>query len=291
MAQPIPPEYATIKEISMQLEALFQQPHALPTAPKIVDELVRSFDDPGISTEDIARKLGADPALSAKLLRLANSAYYHVSRSIGTVEDAVLMLGFVTVPTLVISSGLVNGFKGVPGLDLPQFWRYSLHSAVAARWIARQSGENQDLAFTIGMMHAIGQLVIHAAMPEQAMQLDKIAPPFDARRLDAERVSWGYSYADVGAELARRWKFPPAFAEAIAAFPDPLAGAQIKRLAAVVHLGAWRAHIEENHLSEEEIAACYPADVAQALGLAPRLLTETMPSPAELAAGLEELVH
>lgn len=275
----------------MQLEALFQQPHALPTAPKIVDELVRSFDDPGVSTEDIARKLGADPALSAKLLRLANSAYYHVSRSIGTVEDAVLMLGFVTVRTLVISSGLVNGFKGVPGLDLPQFWRYSLHGAVAARWIAKQSGDNQDLAFTIGMMHAIGQLVIHAAMPEQAMQLDKIAPPFDARRLDAERVSWGYSYADVGAELARRWKFPPAFAEAIAAFPDPLAATPVKRLAAVVHLAAWRARIEENHLSREEIAACYPLEVAQALGLAPDVLTEKMPAPAELAAGLEELVH
>ena len=71
----------------MQLEALFQQPHALPVAPMIVNELVRSFDNPAIATEDIARQLGADPVLSAKLLRLANSAYYHVSRSVGTVED------------------------------------------------------------------------------------------------------------------------------------------------------------------------------------------------------------
>ena len=58
----------------MQLEALFQQPHALPVAPKIVNELVRSFDNPAIATEDIARQLRADPVLSAKLLRLANSA-------------------------------------------------------------------------------------------------------------------------------------------------------------------------------------------------------------------------
>jgi HD-like signal output (HDOD) protein len=284
------PYRANAKEIAMQLEALFQHPHALPAAPKIVDELVRSFDNPAIATEDIARQLGADPALSAKLLRLANSAYYHVSRSIGTVEDAVLMLGFVTVRTLVISSGLVSGFKAVPGLNLPQFWRYSLHSAVSARWIAKQTGDNQDLAFTIGMMHAIGQLVIHAAMPEQAMQLDKIAPPLDARRLDAERVSLGYDYAQVGAELARRWKFPPAFAEAIAAFPDPLAKPPLNRLVAIIHLAAWRARIEENALSNEEIIACYPNEVAEALGLPPSVLVDRMPPPAELSAGLEELV-
>jgi len=128
----------------MQLEALFPATPRPARRPEVVDELVRSFDNPAIATEDIARQLGADPVLSAKLLRLANSAYYHVSRSVGTVEDAVLMLGFVTVRTLVISSGLVSGYKTVPGLNLPQFWRYSLHSAVSARWIARQTGDNQD---------------------------------------------------------------------------------------------------------------------------------------------------
>lgn len=111
----------------MKLDALFQNPTALPTAPKVVEELISSFDKASVSTEEIAKKLSTDPVLSAKLLRLANSAYYHVSRSIGTVEDAVLMLGFVTVRTLVISSGLVSGFKTVPGLDLKQFWRQARH--------------------------------------------------------------------------------------------------------------------------------------------------------------------
>src|SRR5471032_3239738 len=209
----------------MKLDALFQNPTALPTAPKVVEELISSFDKASVSTEEIAKKLSTDPVLSAKLLRLANSAYYHVSRSIGTVEDAVLMLGFVTVRTLVISSGLVSGFKTVPGLDLKQFWRYSLHTAVSAKWIAKQSGENTDLAFTIGMMHAIGQLVIHSAMPEQAMALDEIA-------------SLGYCYADVGAELARRWKFPDAFAETISALPDPLHHESDNNLAIVIALAA-----------------------------------------------------
>ncbi len=275
----------------MKIDALFQNPHALPTAPKVVEELITSFDKASVSTEEIAKKLATDPVLSAKLLRLANSAYYHVSRSIGTVDDAVLMLGFVTVRTLVISSGLVSGFKTVPGLDLKQFWRYNLNAAVAAKWIAKQVGENTDLAFTIGMMHSIGQLVIHSGMPEQALELDKIAAPLDARRLDAEQVSFGYTFADVGAELAVRWKFPEAFSHTIGGFPDPLGKTPLNRMSAVIHLAAWRARVAENKLSPDEIAASYPTAVADALGLAPNALIDKMPALAELSAGLEELVH
>ena len=274
----------------MKLDALFQNPTALPTAPKVVEELISSFDKASVSTEEIAKKLSTDPVLSAKLLRLANSTYYHVSRSIGTVEDAVLMLGFVTVRTLVISSGLVSGFKTVPGLDLKQFWRYSLHTAVAAKWIAKKTKENTDLAFTIGMMHAIGQLVIHSAMAEQAMALDKVAGPLDSRRLDAEQTSFGFTFADVGAELAKRWKFPLTFSETILAFPEPHHNGELNRLAAVVSLAAWRARVEQAELSEEEIAACYPVELAEELGLEDNALIDDMPPPDELSAGLEELV-
>ncbi len=79
----------------MTLETLLQNPNALPTAPKVVDELINSFENPDVMVEEIAKKLSLDPVLSAKLLRLANSAYYHVSRRIGNVGDAVRMLGFV----------------------------------------------------------------------------------------------------------------------------------------------------------------------------------------------------
>jgi HD-like signal output (HDOD) protein len=275
----------------MTIEALFQNQPNLPTAPKVVEDLISSFDDAAVSVEEISRKLATDPVLSAKLLRLANSAYYHVSRSIGTVDDAVMMLGFVTVRTLVISAGLVSGFKTVPGLDLKQFWRYNLNAAVAAKWIAKKAGENTDLAFTIGMMHSIGQLVMHAAASQQAQELDKTVAPLSPARLDAEQEAFGYRFSDVGAELALRWKFPEVFANTIRAFPDPLGQTAFSRLAGVIHLAAWRARLDENKLSEEEIAASYPLAVAHSLGLAPGLLTEDMPALAELSAGLDELVH
>lgn len=274
----------------MKIEALFQQPNALPVAPKVVQILISSFNNERVSVEDVARMLAVDPVLSAKLLRLANSAYFRVSRSVSTVHDAVMLLGFVTVRTLVISSGLVNGFKSAPGLDLKQFWRYSLNTAVAARWLALQADEDPELAFTIGMMHAIGQLVIHAGMPEQAQLLDKTVKPLDTRRLDSERKSFGYDYAEVGAELAERWKFPGTFSEVIRAFPKPLKHQPFKPMAAIIHLAAWFAQANENGLSPDDIRADCPAELAARLGLDPYILLDKMPPLSELSKGLEELV-
>lgn len=274
----------------MKIDALFQHPEALPTAPKIVQDLIDSFNNDSVSIDDIAKKLALDPVLSAKLLRLGNSAHYHVSRSIGTVDDAVLMLGFVTVRTLVISSGLVGGFKAMPGVDLKQFWRYSMHTAVVAKWLAKEARENSDLAFTIGMMHAIGQLVMHVGMSEKALQIDKVAGPLDPRRFDIEKQSFEFNFADVGAELSRRWKFPDTFAEAIKAFPDPLDQLVFKPMAAIIHVAAWFARTEANSLSADEVRATCPTDVMARLGLDPYLLIDKMPPLSELSAGLEEMV-
>jgi HD-like signal output (HDOD) protein len=274
----------------MTLDELFQNQHSLPSAPKVVEDLISSFDDPNVSVEDVAKKLANDPVLSAKLLRLANSAYYHVSREIGTVDDAVKMLGFVTVRTLVISAGLVSGFKTVPGMDLRQFWRFNLHTAVAAKWLARQAKENMDVAFTIGMMHSIGQLVLHAALPEQVQAIDAECPALDHGRLAAERAALGYDFGDVGSLLSIRWKFPDVFSGTIRAVGDPLAETPPNRLAAVIHLAAWRARVEELHPGPEEIEASYPFAIEKMLGLAPRTLLDLMPPPAELAAGLDELI-
>lgn len=274
----------------MKLDALFQHPDALPTAPKLVQELIESFNSDNVSTDEIVRKLAIDQVLSAKLLRLANSAYFHVSRSIGTVEDAVTMLGFVTVRTLVISNGLVNGFKAMPGLDLKKFWRYSLHTAVIAKWLAKKARQNGDQAFTVGLMHGIGQLVMHTAMPEQMLQLDKIAPPLDPRRLDIETTSFGYNFATVSAELARRWKFPNSFSAVIEGFPDPLEHGSTDPMSCLVHIAAWRARAESNGLDADEIAATFPADVGAKVGVTQELICEEMPPVAELSEGLEQLI-
>ena len=274
----------------MNFEALFQQQAALPSIPKVVQEVIESFNNENVSIEEISKKLSADQVLSAKILRLANSSYYHVARSIGTVDDAVLMLGFMTVRTLVVSTGLTGSFKSMAGVDLKLFWRYSLHTAIVAKWLAKKLQLNSDLAFTVGLMHAIGQLVMHAGMPEQTLQIDKIASPIDARRLDVERTTFGYDFADVGAELAKRWRFPEEFSTVIKGFAAPVEATSFNKIAAVVHIAAWRARAEENDYSAEEMESTFPEQIAAKLGIAAAVVLEELPPLAELGAGMEELL-
>ena len=87
---------------------------------------------------------------------------------------------------------------------------------------------------------------MHAAMPEQTMQIDKIAGPLDSRRLSVEHSSFGYNFSDVGAELAKRWRFPDNFSVVIKGFPEPLEATVFDPMSAVIHLAAWRARAEEN---------------------------------------------
>lgn len=274
----------------MNLDVLFQQTQSLPTIPKVVQELIQSFNDEDVSVGDITRRISADQVLSARLLRLANSAYYHVSRTVATVDDAVTMLGFINVRTLVIGTGLTGGFKALPGMDLKQFWRHGLHTAVAARHLSHELDLNAELAFTVGLMHAIGQLVMHAGMPQAMLQVDKTINAMDPRRLALEQQSFGYSYVEVGAELARRWKFPEEFSNAIESSGAPLEQTQVNPVGAVVHIAAWRSRAEENHLNAEEIEASWPADVGARIGLPASAMLQDLPSWAELSAGMEDLI-
>ena len=94
----------------MDLKSLLDQPNKLPTIPKVAQELIVSFSSEDVSVNDIAQQLSADPVLSAKLLRLANSAYFQLARSIETIDDAMRILGLAMVRNLVLGSGMIGAY-------------------------------------------------------------------------------------------------------------------------------------------------------------------------------------
>lgn len=285
----------------MELKSLLDQPSMLPTIPKVAQQLIESFSSEDVSVNEIARQLAADPALSAKLLRLANSAYFHVSRSIGTVDDALRMLGFVMVRNLVLGNGMMAAFRNTPGIDLKQFWLYNLYTASSARWLASQAGANADLVFTVGLMHGIGQLQMHTGMPKEVVPLDAQMSVLDANRAELEKNSFGFHFGDVAAELALVWHFPAPIVLALRDVPQPLATQEFSDAAAWVHMGAWRARCEVLGLSAEEVVTSYPADVGKRLNLSPAWMVElsdhykvpataVMPPLKELIDGLEAML-
>jgi len=290
----------------MELKSLVDQPGKLPTIPKVVQQLMTSFNSEEVSAQDIAHQIAADPTLTAKLLRLANSAFFHASRTIGTVDDALRMLGFIMVRNLVLGNGMVAAFKSTRGMELPQFWRHTLYTAVAARWLSMHAGihgeDNGDAVFTVGMMHGIGQLQLHAVAAATVAPLDKQCNVLDGDRAEREKQAWGFHYADVSAELAAIWNFPEALVTALRSVPDPLAAGRLDRAAAWVHLGAWAARVTVLSLDDEAALATYPVAVGKKLGVDPAWMPvlvkrdpdkaeRAMPSLTELAAGLDAMLE
>jgi HD-like signal output (HDOD) protein len=286
----------------MDLKSLLDQPSKLPTIPKVTQQLMESFSSEDVSVAEIARQLATDPALSAKLLRLANSAYFHVSRTIGTVDDALRMLGFVMVRNLVLGNGMVAAFRNTPGMDLKQFWRYNLYTACAARWLAGAAGGNADLVFTIGLLHGIGHFQMHTGMPAVMAPLDQQLAVLADGRAELETQALGFHHGAVAAALADIWRLPSPIIQALRDVPQPLLSPEFSELAAYVHLGAWRARVDVLAMSDEAALASYPVDVGRRLRLAPTWLpvlagqspgltrSTLMPPLAELSEGLDAML-
>ena len=274
----------------MDIKSLLDQPHKLPTVPAVTQRLIASFSDEDVAFRQIVDQISADPALSAKLLRLANSAYFHFSRTVGTVEDALHMLGFVMVRNLVLGNGMAIAFRNTKGMDLPQFWRYNLYAASASRWLAGKAGVNADLVFTVGLMHGIGQLQLHVAAPQAVQPLDKILHVLDSGRAALEKKSLGFHNGEVAAELALLWNFPAPIAAAMGAVADPLQAPEFLPAAGCVHLGSWVARNAIQDASEVQRLSSFPLAVAQKLDISLEMLSREMPPLAELSAGLDDML-
>lgn len=286
----------------MKIQTIVQQSTHLPLVPKVVQQVIESFNSERISIGEIALQIGADPVLGAKVLRLANSSYFNMSRTIATLDDALRVLGFSMVRNLVLGDGMAAAYRHTPGMDLQAFWRHNLYTACSARWLAEHSGHNSDLMFTLGLLHGIGQLQMHCAAPSAMVALDEQMGILEAGRSRLETEALGFHFCEVSAALASAWKFPPIIIETLAAIADPLGSAQWLPAAALVHLGAWRARLERGNELPQDWLDSYPVAVAARLGIGSDWVVEQqgtpgtkplplMPDLRSLTHGLEDLMH
>lgn len=256
----------------MQLEKLLKQPNALPSAPKVVRQLIETFEQEDVDVMKAAAFIESDPVLTAKLLKLANSAFFGLNRNVTTARDAISVLGLIKVRALVIAAALGDGFHMVGGVNMNQFWRYSLNTANISRYLALPIKIDENTAFTAGLIHAIGELVMHMGMPEAMIDLDRSVPMLDLKRAKAERGLFGYSYADVGAALAREWKFPKKMVNAIEHQVAPFDNDVYEPIAGVIHIANWRARAEELSLGSEGLINTYPDAIGLVLGVDPDIV-------------------
>ncbi|MDR3370760.1 HDOD domain-containing protein [Rhodoferax sp.] len=282
----------------MLLKRLIDQPGQLPTIPKVGRQLIATFASEDVSVGQVAAQLAADPVMCARLLRLANSAYFHVPRTVETIDAALQIMGMVMARNLVIGASVAAAFKNMKGIDLPQFWRYNLYTACAARWLADRTDVDSDMVFTLGVLHAIGQLQMQAVIPEELVALNKQMGVLDEGRAKAELELFGFHYGDVSAELARAWNFPLSLVDALRHVADPLAVPNFSEAAAWVHMGSWCARAQVLGYSDQRQRDCYPYELGRRLYLEPhwapaladrRRQDVPMPPLPELTNGLEAM--
>jgi HD-like signal output (HDOD) protein len=273
----------------MKIHELIDHSNLLPTMPKVVQDMLSSLDDDQATLEQIGQKMAADQALTAKLLRLTNSAFHSASRKVSSVDEAVSLLGLEAVRSRVVSYGIAGMFRDLPALNLKKLWRYSVYSAGIARFLAARCALNAELTFTTATLHTVGQLVMHAAMPREMALLERTVGWTDPRCLVAERELLGYTHLNASAELCRHWHFPDAMAQALQAAEEPLQAQSALPMAAVLHLALWRARAYINRLTPLQMAATFPSEVAAHLGIEPALLIKDVPLAEELLAGAGDL--
>ncbi|WP_406664526.1 HDOD domain-containing protein [Gallaecimonas sp. GXIMD1310] len=226
------------------LEQFFARPQHLPQIPQVVKELIATFNEPDADIRGVAKQISMDAVITAKTLRLANSARYGRSRQVATVNEAAVRLGLDVLRNMVVAAGMVDLYPSVPHFDLKAFWRQSFDVGELCRYLATKVGCDPELAFTCGMLHNIGELIIHANEPELAAELNSRVEAGEARAY-AEHAVLGFTYAEVGAELANRWLFPEVIQLAIRNQRVPLLAEPFSQLSALVYLASYLERTDE----------------------------------------------
>ncbi|HZH97985.1 MAG TPA: HDOD domain-containing protein [Fimbriimonadaceae bacterium] len=213
-------------------------------------EVMREANDPNCSAHTVARKLAQDQSLAARVLRLANSSFYGLSRRIADIQEAVVVLGMRSVRDLSIVAAtypwVQQSLRG-KFMGPSQMWSQALGVALAGQLVAQRSAcKKQEVVFTAGVLHDIGQVAmsIHldnlsAAMLSLALRLNKSID-------EVERNMLGYDHTDVGAALAEAWNLPPDLVRAIAYHHKPNLCLPHCPVVDCVHIGdhlVWRAGV------------------------------------------------
>lgn len=215
----------------------------IPALPPVLVQVWDLTSQENTSAKDLGRVIGADPGLTGALLRLANSAYFGFPRKVGTVTQAVVVLGFDTVKSLAMGASVFRALRSESdAIDPAAFFHHSLMTGLASRLVMqRRNPSLAATAFSGGVLHDLGKLVIAEFLSDalpgiRERRAEGLAPE------DAERAVLGMNHAEIGGWFAGNWNFPEPLAAAVSWHHAPGEAPDHGDYAAAVHLGDVLAH-------------------------------------------------
>ncbi len=207
--------------------------------PEIYIRVSQILEDPNHNAKQLGEIIGHDPALTARILRIVNSAYYSLAAKIELVSRAVSVVGEDDLRNLVLATSAVDTFKRIPNqlIDIDLFWRHSVHTGIVSRLLSKHCNIlHGERLFVAGMLHDIGKLILYFKEPELSQQVLLAASESDGQLFHAEKKIIGFTHGDVGAALIDAWKLSDTLKEVVAYHHDPLKAKNFAMETAIVHI-------------------------------------------------------
>ncbi len=214
----------------------------LPALPAVVTRVLHATEEPNSSVAEVEKLIGTDQALTMKVLRVVNSAYYGLSGQVTSLSQAVVILGMQQIRNLVLSVGAISTIQAKTDRQrqtLKQFWLHSFGTAAATQFLCMKKGmqtKDAETAFIGGLLHDIGRLFLFCNFTEVYDDLLQYAEQRSIPVVDAEVTFLGMSHCKVGEEMAKTWHLPEILADLIGHHEGPFQE-DSNPMELVVHLG------------------------------------------------------
>lgn len=251
--------------MTVSLEALLKEAEGLISFPEVCIRINAMVNDPKVSAADIGKVIQQDPALTARLLKIANSPLYGFASEIDTVSRAVTVLGNKEIRDLAFATSAIKAFNVKPGLDsIEELWSHNIYCAIACRLLAETSSRGRtESIFIAGLLHDIGRLLFLSLLPEDMeIKIQRLSATGhgESNLYLAEQEVIGFDHAEAGGELVRQWNLPDSLYECVRYHHEPAKAAQYPLEVAIVHLADCVAHAVQNDTEiDQQLAAVDPS--------------------------------
>lgn len=243
--------------------------------PLIHLRLEEAINNPKKSMSDIAKIIRDDPGLTARLLRIVNSAFYSFPSRVETISQAVTIVGTQQLSALALATSVMKMFKGLPEdlVSMDSFWRHSIACGLAARQLGTVRREaNAERFFVAGMLHDIGRLVMFTKLTEPSREILMIAKQEQRLLYEIERERLGFTHAVVGGVLLQTWKLPTSLEETVMYHHNPTAATRFPIETAIIHVADVIVHAMDLGSSGERFVPPLEPEAWERLNLTPSAL-------------------
>lgn len=245
----------------------------LPTLPGVLQEVAILVENPNSSTDQISKAISKDQVLSAKVLKMVNSPIYGFPGRIGSIQHALVLLGFNVVKGIIISTSVFE----VMNENMKGLWEHSLGCALASSAIARAIGCKDPEEYAVaGLLHDIGKVVAAVQLPDTRAAIDALVLEKDIAYRQAESEVLGFAHDRINLWLSNYWNLPANLKEGLSYHHRPMSATLYPKVAQVVHVGNFLARLFGVGNGGDDQVSPLDEGVLEALEITPDVLFKIM---------------